>query len=282
MTIAALLLIFCFVYFNLFEQLYFKNYDRRIFTGFCSIFLCICSKDGAGLPSDFLQRTKFMRDPCPNFTRCLYDVGFSLVSEATYRTALQSQERKAKEPGGSKITPGAVDRIRRYYEEVREKNAHFKCKSYKCKVAGCRFVFDTLIALESHKCKPHRTGYRLLCGDCGEFRSQDRFKMAEHYLHQHRSVADFDENMIAPTSTMPNVFMCSVCDEDFGSKRDLKQHERNCVALWQRGAKIVMSGQEKDVDVINKRLWPSCLPVLQPPLVRTLEFLVVYFLFLYW
>lgn len=192
---------------------------------------------------------QFARHPCPNFSRVLYDVGFSMCMESTYRNILSKRSKDGKSDDSSLL--------KSTYEGLRAQNAFLKFKQHRCTVTGCRYAADTVISLDIHRQQPHRSHGRWLCGVCGSFKSGDRLEISEHYLNEHQLTADFERDV--PRAS------CTICDEDFNTKAECKNHFRDC-RLRHRFHKP-MAPSETDADVINKWLWPKTRQA-PPDLVR--------------
>uniref|UniRef100_A0A915PF80 C2H2-type domain-containing protein n=1 Tax=Meloidogyne floridensis TaxID=298350 RepID=A0A915PF80_9BILA len=182
-------------------------------------------------------------NPAPNMTKLLMDMGQDLVQESTYFDIVHAKNLPEM-PKNMDTYKQVAAQLRPVWQSLKEKNAPFVLKIYKCHVCG--FKTESKMILSAHRMTLHYVGRRYQCTFCREFDTNEN-RMIMHITEAHC----FKPVVV---DQAPNAMQCPICDAEFNYKmcrRDLTKL-RN----------IQMGRAVEDINVINRWLWDK--PPIEP------------------
>nr|CAD2198708.1 unnamed protein product [Meloidogyne enterolobii] len=203
-------------------------------------------------------------NPAPNMTKLLMDMGQDLVQESTYFDIVHAKNLPEM-PKNMDTYKQVAAQLRPVWQSLKEKNAPFVLKIYKCHVCG--FKTESKMILSAHRMTLHYVGRRYQCTFCREFDTNEN-RMIMHITEAHC----FKPVVV---DQAPNAMQCPICDAEFNYKVQRDQHMKAyliekinlknfkmCRRDLTKLRNIQMGRAVEDINVINRWLWDK--PPIEP------------------
>lgn len=227
------------------------------------------------------HKLDFIRFNCPAFTRFLYDVGHSVVSDwlgsdkitqaKKVKRANQDQEfmppvSESTESNDSSTSDVIMLNNDKTDESYAAKNLEKsvaqlpKPKFFVCAVGRCRFSTDTMFSLSRHREIPHKDHKtkRYICGMCLRdpvFKTHRQHEMTHHMAKQHNTRARFIEFCDQDAQRS-----CPYCQKSILPSALMTKHFRMCPKMSFGNMLTQLRCYERmeldETDLVNQYLWP--------------------------
>ncbi|KAF7626133.1 Mep-1 [Meloidogyne graminicola] len=190
-------------------------------------------------------------NPAPNMTKLLMDLGQDLVQESTYFDIVHAKNLPEM-PKSMDTYKQVAAQLRPVWQSLKEKNAPFVLKIYKCHVCG--FKTESKMILSAHRLTLHYVGRRYQCTFCHEFDTNEN-RMTLHIMEAHCF------KPVVPEQA-PNAMQCPICDAEFNYKVQRDQHMKMCRRDLNKIRNIQMGRTPEDINFVNRWLWDK--PPVEP------------------